>query len=75
MAPTSISLFYCKTYSKGFQQNRVEGEGPRVSDEVLTERRGPDDRDRVGNDRLIEAKDYGRAHRQPLRKVLPIGVQ
>jgi enoyl-CoA hydratase len=40
MAPSTFSLFYCKTYSKVFQQNQARGEGSRVSDEILTERRG-----------------------------------
>lgn len=40
MAPPAFSLFYCKAYSKRLQRNRAKGEGPRVSDEILTERRG-----------------------------------
>jgi hypothetical protein len=27
MAPYTFSLFYCKTYSKVFQRNRVKAEG------------------------------------------------
>lgn len=40
MAPTAVPLFYCKAYSKRLQRNQAKGEGPRVSDEILTERRG-----------------------------------
>ena len=40
MAPSTFSLFYCKTYSKVFQRNQARGEGSRVSDEILTERHG-----------------------------------
>ncbi len=40
MAPTAVSLFYCKAYSKRLQRNHAKGEGPTVSDEILTERRG-----------------------------------
>jgi enoyl-CoA hydratase/carnithine racemase len=40
MAPSIFSLFYCKAYSKLFQQNRANREGRRVSDEVLIERHG-----------------------------------
>jgi enoyl-CoA hydratase len=40
MAPTTVPLFYCKTYSKVLQQNRRNARGYRVSDEILTERQG-----------------------------------
>jgi enoyl-CoA hydratase/carnithine racemase len=40
MASSTFSLFYCKAYSKLYQQNRANREGRRVSEKVLIERHG-----------------------------------